>query len=54
MNTRERIEQAFENRAAIAPGSAPRELLVAIDECLELLGSGRARLQSRMAPAAGA
>jgi len=44
MNTRERIEQAFENRAALAPGGAPGELLAAIDECLELLGSGRARV----------
>ena len=44
MNARERIEQAFENRAALAPGRAPGELLAAIDECLDLLGSGRARV----------
>ena len=44
METRERIEQAFENRAALAPATAPRELLQAIDECLALLGSGRARV----------
>ena len=44
MKTRERIEQAFENRAALAPGKAPPELLAAIDECLEQLGSGRARV----------
>ena len=44
MEARERIEHAFENRAALAPGKAPRELLAALDECLELLGSGRARV----------
>ncbi len=44
MDTRQRIEEAFENRAALVPGTAPRELLAAIDECLELLGSGRARV----------
>ena len=44
MNTRERIEQAFENRAAFAPGKAPPEILSAIDESLEQLGSGRARV----------
>ncbi len=44
MNTRERIEQAFENRATLAPGQAPREVMQAIDECLALLGSGHARV----------
>ena len=44
MNTRERIEQAFENRAALTPDRAPGDLLAAIDECLDLLGSGRARV----------
>jgi 2,3,4,5-tetrahydropyridine-2-carboxylate N-succinyltransferase len=44
MSTRERIEQAFENRAALTPGATPGELLAAIDECLEELGSGRARV----------
>ncbi len=44
MNTRDRIEQAFEVRATLAPGNAPPELLAAIDECLALLGSGRARV----------
>jgi 2,3,4,5-tetrahydropyridine-2-carboxylate N-succinyltransferase len=44
MDTRQRIEQAFEDRAALAPGAAPRELLEALDECLEALGSGRARV----------
>jgi len=44
MNTRQRIEEAFENRAVLVPGAAPLELLAAIDECLEMLGSGRARV----------
>ena len=44
MNTRERIEQAFDNRAALSPGSAPRDLLDALDECLDDLGSGRVRV----------
>jgi 2,3,4,5-tetrahydropyridine-2,6-dicarboxylate N-succinyltransferase len=44
MDARQRIEQAFENRAALAPGRAPPELLAAIAECLEMLGSGRARV----------
>jgi 2,3,4,5-tetrahydropyridine-2-carboxylate N-succinyltransferase len=44
MDTRTLIEQAFENRAALAPARAARELLAAIGECLELLGSGRARV----------
>ena len=44
MDTRSLIEDAFENRAALAPGRAPRELLAAIDECLALLGSGRQRV----------
>jgi 2,3,4,5-tetrahydropyridine-2-carboxylate N-succinyltransferase len=44
MDARARIEEAFERRAALAPGKAPRELLTAIDECLALLASGRARV----------
>ena len=44
MATRALIEQAFEERASLAPARAPPELLAAIDECLELLGSGRARV----------
>ncbi len=44
MNMQQRIEEAFENRAELAPGRAPRELLAAIDECLEALGSGRERV----------
>jgi 2,3,4,5-tetrahydropyridine-2-carboxylate N-succinyltransferase len=44
MDARAVIEQAFENRAALAPGRAPPELLAALDECLALLGCGRARV----------
>ena len=44
MNTRTLIEQAFENRSALAPGKAPQELLAAIDECLALLAAGHARV----------
>jgi 2,3,4,5-tetrahydropyridine-2-carboxylate N-succinyltransferase len=44
MNTREIVERSFEERAALAPGKAPRELLAALDECLQLLGSGRERV----------
>ncbi len=44
MQLRERIERAFDNRAALAPGNAPAGLTEVIDECLALLGSGRARV----------
>ena len=38
------IEKSFEERAALSPANAPRELQAALDECLALLGSGRARV----------
>jgi len=44
MNTRDRIERAFEGRAALSPGNVPHQLLAAIDECLGLLADGRARV----------
>jgi 2,3,4,5-tetrahydropyridine-2-carboxylate N-succinyltransferase len=44
MSTRDIIERSFEDRASLGPGKAPQELLAAIDECLQLLGSGRARV----------
>src|SRR5512134_885534 len=47
---RELIDRSFEERAALAPGNASRELLAALDECLALLGSGQARVAE---PAAG-
>ena len=50
MGTRALIEAAFEERASLGPGRAPRELLAAIDDCLALLGSGRERVAE---PAAG-
>jgi 2,3,4,5-tetrahydropyridine-2-carboxylate N-succinyltransferase len=43
----ELIEVSFTRRAQFAPGNAPRELRVALDECLELLDSGRARVAQR-------
>ncbi len=36
--------RSFDERSALAPGKAPRELLAALDDCLNLLGSGRARV----------
>jgi 2,3,4,5-tetrahydropyridine-2,6-dicarboxylate N-succinyltransferase len=38
------VERNFEERAALTPANAPRELQAALDECLALLGSGRARV----------
>jgi 2,3,4,5-tetrahydropyridine-2-carboxylate N-succinyltransferase len=40
------IEHHFEARAALAPGQAPRELELALEEVIELLDSGRARVAS--------
>ena len=47
---RELIDRSFDERASLTPGHAPRELLVVLDECLALLGSGKARVA---APADG-
>jgi len=44
VDTRNLIEQGFDERLALAPGRASRELLAAIDDCLRLLGSGKARV----------
>jgi len=44
MDARQAIEQSFDARATLAPGKASRELLAALEECLQLLGSGRARV----------
>jgi 2,3,4,5-tetrahydropyridine-2-carboxylate N-succinyltransferase len=38
------IEAAFERRSEFSPTEVPHELTVALDECLELLDSGRARV----------
>ena len=38
------IEAAFEQRSELGPGKLPRELAVALDECLALLDSGQARV----------
>jgi 2,3,4,5-tetrahydropyridine-2-carboxylate N-succinyltransferase len=42
------IEAAFEKRAQITPKSVSAELRVALDECLDLLDSGRARVASKV------
>ena len=44
MTLRERIEDAFDDRATLAPASAPAALAADIDECLALLASGRERV----------
>ncbi|MGH8250499.1 MAG: 2,3,4,5-tetrahydropyridine-2,6-dicarboxylate N-succinyltransferase [Steroidobacteraceae bacterium] len=41
---RQLVERSFEARATLAPASAPRDLVVALDECLVLLGRGEARV----------
>ena len=41
------VEAAFEARAEINPSNVSRELRIALDECLELLDSGAARVAER-------
>jgi 2,3,4,5-tetrahydropyridine-2-carboxylate N-succinyltransferase len=41
------VEAAFERRADITPRSIDRSLRVALDECLDLLDSGQARVAER-------
>src|SRR5450759_5706944 len=41
------IEAAFEERAVLTPQHHPRELVVALDTCLELLDCGRARVAEK-------
>jgi len=41
------VEDAFERRAQITPENVPHELSVALDDCLELLDAGRARVAER-------
>src|SRR5262247_2960034 len=41
------IEAAFERRADLTPANADRVLLQAIDECIELLDTGRARVAEK-------
>jgi 2,3,4,5-tetrahydropyridine-2-carboxylate N-succinyltransferase len=38
------IEDAFEQRGDFSPGNVPHDLALALDDCLELLDSGRARV----------
>jgi len=42
------IDAAFERRAELTPKSVPHELSVALDDCLELLDSGRARVAEKV------
>ena len=42
------VEAAFEQRAQITPKSVSRELRVALDECLDLLDSGKARVAEKV------
>ncbi len=42
------IDSSFERRAELTPKSVPHELTVALDECLELLDSGRARVAEKL------
>jgi 2,3,4,5-tetrahydropyridine-2-carboxylate N-succinyltransferase len=42
------IDAAWENRAALSPKSFPAELRAAVDTCLELLDSGRARVAEKL------
>ena len=41
------VEAAFEQRAEITPKTVSRELRVALDECLNLLDSGAARVAEK-------
>jgi len=41
---RETIEEAFEQRAEITPASAPQAVRAAVDEALDMLDQGRARV----------
>jgi 2,3,4,5-tetrahydropyridine-2,6-dicarboxylate N-succinyltransferase len=42
------IDAAFERRAELTPKNVPHEISVALDECLELLDSGRARVAEKL------
>ncbi len=42
------IEDAFERRGELSPKNVPAELRVALDDCLELLDSGRARVAEKV------
>lgn len=42
------IDSAYERRAELTPKNVPHELAVALDECLDLLDSGRARVAEKL------
>ncbi len=41
------IEDAWERRVEFAPGKVPQDVATALDECLDLLDTGRARVAER-------
>jgi len=41
------IDHAFDHRAGLSPKNVPHELAVALEECLELLDRGRARVAEK-------
>jgi 2,3,4,5-tetrahydropyridine-2-carboxylate N-succinyltransferase len=43
------IEDAFERRGELSPSDVPHDLSVALDDCLELLDSGRVRVAEPLA-----
>ncbi len=47
MNAKETIEQAWENRAALSPVSAPREVKQAVEEAIAGLDAGRLRVAEK-------
>jgi 2,3,4,5-tetrahydropyridine-2-carboxylate N-succinyltransferase len=47
---KELIESAWEQRAALSPGKAPRELRRAIEDCLDGLESGQFRVAEPLGP----
>ena len=47
MNAKETIDHAWENRASLTPGNAPRELRQAVDEVLAGLDAGRLRVAEK-------
>lgn len=46
-NLQQTIEEAFENRGDISPSTAPAEVRAAVEEAIELLDSGQARVAER-------
>lgn len=47
MSLQNTIEQAFENRETLSPSSAPADIKTAVDQALEMLDSGQARVAEK-------